>query len=91
MSDTRILIVDDDPQFAELLTMRLQFHGYQTLQARDLTTAGYLLETKPVDLILCDLCLGRENGLDLLPVAQGLGRARAAALGPISIRGRKSC
>jgi len=72
MSDTRILIVDDDPQFAELLTMRLQFHGYQTLQARDLPTAGYLLETKPVDLILCDLCLGRENGLDLLPVAQGL-------------------
>jgi len=72
MAETKILIVDDDPQFAELLTMRLQFHGYQTLQARDLKTAGYLLETKPVDLILCDLCLGRENGLDLLPVAQGL-------------------
>jgi two-component system response regulator GlrR len=72
MAETRILIVDDDPQFAELLTMRLQFHGHQTLQARDLTTAGYLLETKPVDLVLCDLCLGRENGLDLLPVAQGL-------------------
>jgi two-component system response regulator GlrR len=72
MSETRILIVDDDAQFAELLDMRLKSHGHQTAQARDLASATHHLENKPTDLVLCDLCLGRENGLDLLAIGHGL-------------------
>ena len=72
MAAHTVMVVDDDPSFADLLSMRLRGHGHQVRQAPNLTGAVHLLEEAPVDVVLCDLCLGRESGLDLLPRAHGI-------------------
>ncbi len=72
MARRTVLVVDDDPSFADLLSMRLRGHGHRVRQATHLDGAMRLLEEAPVDVVLCDLCLGRESGLDLLPRAHGL-------------------
>ncbi|HBB40306.1 MAG: two-component system response regulator GlrR [Nitrospirae bacterium CG18_big_fil_WC_8_21_14_2_50_70_55] len=72
MAASTVLVVDDDPTFADLLSMRLRRHGDEVRQAFNLSGAVRLLEEAPVDVVLCDLCLGRESGLDLLPRVHGL-------------------
>jgi two-component system OmpR family response regulator len=62
----RILIVDDDAEFREVLTNYLE---YKNLQVRSSSNSAEMLRQFSAhipDLVLLDLRLGREDGLDLL-------------------------
>ena len=61
-----ILIVDDDLSLREVLDISLSNAGYEVLSAPDTGEARRLLRTEPIDLILLDLKLGNESGLDFL-------------------------
>ena len=58
----RILLIDDDSEFVEMLAMRLEARGYKVVGASDgrsgLTKAG---ADKP-DLILLDIAMPDEDG-----------------------------
>lgn len=69
---SRILIVDDDLSLREVLEIALVGRGHEIRTARDSGAAWDVLVEEQVDLVLLDLRLGRENGLDLLGRIRGV-------------------
>jgi len=64
----RILIVDDEPEFAELVEYRLGDCGYEFLTATNSTDALNLAWDSPPDLILLDLLLPDLDGLSVCEI-----------------------
>ena len=71
MKPKRVLIIDDDASLLDALTTAL-CPPYRVLAALDSAVAFALLGNDPVDLIILDLYLGAEDGLDLLPRLRAL-------------------
>jgi CheY-like chemotaxis protein len=56
-----ILLVDDEPDLLDNLSLTLTMAGYQTVMARDGLEALEVLQTRPINLILADInmpCMG---------------------------------
>jgi two-component system response regulator AtoC len=72
-----ILVIDDEPNLRHVLTAVLEKAGYTVSSAADGMEALSLTETKPFDVILCDLRMPRMDGLAFLKHAatQGLDAA----------------
>ncbi|MBY0401792.1 sigma-54 dependent transcriptional regulator [Myxococcota bacterium] len=62
-----LLIVDDDEALRDSLSLLLAAEGYAVRTARDGRSALELLESAPVDVILCDLRMPGLDGFDLIP------------------------
>lgn len=62
----KILIVDDDLSLREVLEIALSKKGHAVWTAPDSATALDVLQREAIALILLDLRLGRESGIDLL-------------------------
>jgi len=60
---SRVLIVDDDRQVLDVLAQLLQARGYDTACVSDVAEARARLEVEPFHLILCDVRLPGESGL----------------------------
>jgi DNA-binding response OmpR family regulator len=73
----RILIVEDEPEFADLLALWVERHGWQPHVARDGAAAIVAFEAETPDLVLLDLSLPRLNGWQVIE------RMRATSLVPI--------
>lgn len=73
MSQPILLIVDDEKPTRDALRMALE-DIYDVYTASNLTQAANILDAEPVDLILTDLRLGGENGMDLLDSASARER-----------------
>jgi len=65
--DCRILIIDDDHDFASSLKLILESEGYQPLLAHSEEEALECVGKNEVDLALIDIRLGQDNGIELLP------------------------
>jgi len=61
-----VLIVDDDPQVAQLLDRILEGRGYRCTEAQSVEAARAELERRSFALVLCDVQLPGESGLDFL-------------------------
>jgi len=61
-----ILLVDDDLELCELLTLRLTAKGYQLALAHDVKSALHRIERDRFDAVLLDLRLGSEDGFAVL-------------------------
>ena len=68
--DAKILIVDDDPAIRKLLTRYLVDAGYECHTAENVATAKEILTSKTFDLLLCDLKMPGDSGLDLIRYAK---------------------
>lgn len=64
------LVVDDEPDIRELLTITLKRMGIDTLSAENVESARTLLQQKPIDLCLTDMKLPDGNGLELVEYLQ---------------------
>jgi two-component system cell cycle response regulator DivK len=62
----RILIVEDNQANRELLQDWLEIEGYEVWCAADLKASYEALGMELPDVVLLDINLGAENGLDLL-------------------------
>ena len=62
----KILLVEDDPDQAEVYKMELTTAGYDVIHLLDATGAPALVEREQPDLILLDLMLGNLSGLEIL-------------------------
>lgn len=60
-----ILIVDDDPQIADLLSDYLQKHGYRVTTARDGHQMWRELKKYQIDLVVLDIMLPGDDGITL--------------------------
>jgi two-component system, NtrC family, response regulator PilR len=66
MSSPLVLVVDDEPDLVELVTLTLSRMQLATQSAGDVATAKRLLKTHKFDLCLTDMRLPDGDGLDLL-------------------------
>ena len=62
----RILVVEDNPANRELLQDWLEIEGYEVRSAADLESSYKALAMVCPDVVLLDINLGGENGLDLV-------------------------
>jgi DNA-binding response OmpR family regulator len=82
----RILIIDDDIEFANVLRMHLVAAGYAAEVAEDAVEGGKALLAQPPALILCDIGMPHLSGLDLMSLMQS--DARSASIPVIVVSGR---
>jgi two-component system response regulator PilR (NtrC family) len=61
-----VLVVDDEPDLLELVSLTLSRMGFRTRTAPDLDTARRLLKTESFGLCLTDMRLPDGDGLDLV-------------------------
>lgn len=61
----RILIVEDDPLSRELLCDWLETEGYEVVTAVDLKAGFAAMQTQSPHLVLLDVKLGADDGLEL--------------------------
>ena len=73
----RILIVEDEPEFADLLALWVERHGWRPRIAHDGAEAVVSFEAEEPDIVLLDLSLPRLNGWQVIE------RIRATSLVPI--------
>lgn len=62
----RILIIDDDVEFREMLRILLSAEGYTPQVAEDAIEGGKALLAEQPDVIICDLKMPYMDGLELL-------------------------
>ena len=65
-----ILIVDDEHDVCEMLAAYLTKQGYNILTAHNASSARHLLEAEPIGLMILDINMPGETGLDLLRSVQ---------------------
>ena len=61
-----VLVVDDDAGIRESAAMALEKVGLKTVQAADVTSALQALRAHRIDLVLSDIYMPGENGIELL-------------------------
>jgi putative two-component system response regulator len=61
-----VLVVEDDPQVQALIRLLVEGRGDRCWVAGDLATARRILGNEEVQLVLCDVELRGESGLDLV-------------------------
>lgn len=69
-SSNVILVVDDDQAFRELMVLALEAYHLKVLAARNVAEARQVLRTHDVGLLLLDLRLGSQHGIELLKEAR---------------------
>ncbi len=78
--DPKILVVDDDPEMAQLLSDVLRGEGFSVLALGDSLEAFRILSREEFDLLITDLRMKGLKGLDLLEEAR-----KVAPLTPVII------
>jgi DNA-binding response OmpR family regulator len=81
-SVTAVLVVDDDRDNRDLMSLILGRAGYQVLTAADVRAARRYLSTATVDAVLLDVRICGESGLDL---CRELRDGPATALLPVML------
>ena len=61
-----ILVVDDEPQIRDLLSMYLMKQGYRVSTTANSSETYEVMSKDPADLVVLDIGLGEEDGLKLL-------------------------
>ena len=67
-----VLVVDDERSLRLLCRVNLELDGHVVLEAGTLTEARELIERESPDVILLDVHVGNEDGLELLDEVEGL-------------------
>jgi NtrC-family two-component system response regulator AlgB len=62
-----VLLVDDEPEMVGLVSMCLEGLGAEVVRAGNVSDARAAARADPPGVVLLDLALGREDGLELLP------------------------
>ncbi len=65
LSNTRALLVEDDPNIVDLIRSNLAVRGFDTVVSADGMRALQLLETEDPDIVLLDLMLPDADGFEL--------------------------
>ncbi|HHT9136603.1 MAG TPA: sigma-54-dependent transcriptional regulator [Candidatus Wunengus sp. YC60] len=66
MPGEKILVIDDDTNILEVLQMRLKAWNYHVAIAKDGKKAKTALSATPFNLVIIDLRLAEENGIELM-------------------------
>ena len=65
MQETRILVVDDEQEIADLLELYLISDGYQVVKSSDALEGLAIMEREKIDLVLLDIMMPKMDGLEM--------------------------
>lgn len=65
MSEKFILVVDDDPDLVESVSMKLESKAYRVAKAYDGEEAWEKIKAEKPDLVLLDVMMPKKNGYEL--------------------------
>lgn len=65
MEDTRILVVDDEKEIADLLELYLISDGFQVRKAYDAQEGLKIMKEETIDLVLLDIMMPKMDGLEM--------------------------
>lgn len=68
-----ILVVDDEKSFREFLEILFLDEGFNVFTAKSISSAVNILKNERIDLVLFDLMLGNEDGLQIPKLASEIG------------------
>ncbi|HEB87204.1 MAG TPA: response regulator transcription factor [Gammaproteobacteria bacterium] len=68
----RLIVIDDDETFAQVLSNTLNKQGYSAVHALDCTQALKLAQQTRPDYAIVDLRIGQESGLNLIQQLKSL-------------------
>ena len=80
MPKTKVLVVDDEEDFAKVLKIRLKANGYDVVLAHDSIQAMMMANQEKPDLIILDIMIPGEDGFS---VTERLKQAEATRSVPI--------
>lgn len=78
-----ILVIDDNPEFRDILRRHLEANGHRIMLAGDGEQGLALLEREAIDIVLTDILMPQRDGLEVLREA----RRRWPGLPVIAISG----
>jgi two-component system NtrC family response regulator len=61
---SRLVVIDDDPQYADLLKRRLSLSGHEATCCESLRAGHQAIASLSPDMVLLDICLPDGNGLE---------------------------
>lgn len=67
-----VLVVDDEPSLRLLCRVNLELEGHRVLEAGTVAAAREVLTAERIDVVLLDVHVGPDSGLDLLDDIEGL-------------------
>lgn len=79
----RILVVDDDENFREVLRQMIGKLGHDIIEARNGKEAAAVFPTKKVDVVLTDLLMPQNDGFEMIRFV----RRHAPTVGLIAMSG----
>lgn len=65
MEETRILVVDDEKEIADLLELYLISDGFQVRKAYDAQDGLQIMKDEKIDLVLLDIMMPKIDGLEM--------------------------
>lgn len=83
----RILIIDDNRGFRELMRIMLSNEGYAVQEAEDAIEGGKAMLAVQPDLVICDIDMPYMNGLELLSALRS--DSSTASIKVLLVSGRK--
>jgi two-component system, OmpR family, phosphate regulon response regulator PhoB len=87
MNNPRVLIVEDEPSIAELVSVNLRHNGFQPVWAEDGVAAQRELDAALPDVILLDWMLPGQSGLALARKWRGDARTKTIPILMLTARG----
>jgi two-component system phosphate regulon response regulator PhoB len=87
MKQPLVLVVEDEPAIAELITVNLRHNGYQTVWTADSASAQREIDATLPDLILLDWMLPGESGLTLARRWRAHPRSKTVPIIMLTARG----
>ena len=75
-----VLVVDDDASLRLLCRVNLELDGYRVLEAGTVAEAEQVLRGDAVDLVLLDVHVGPESGVELMRAVREQGGAPPVVL-----------
>jgi two-component system, OmpR family, phosphate regulon response regulator PhoB len=87
MKNPRVLIVEDEPSIAELVSVNLRHNGFQPVWAEDGVAAQRELDAVLPDAILLDWMLPGQSGLALARKWRGDARTKTVPILMLTARG----
>jgi DNA-binding response OmpR family regulator len=66
MAKKKVLFVDDEPEMCFMVSNILRYRGFDVLTAENIDVALELADGMPLDVIVLDVNLSGDNGLELM-------------------------
>jgi two-component system phosphate regulon response regulator PhoB len=86
---TRVLVVEDEPDIAKLISVNLNYSGFQTVLAADGAAAAREMAAILPDVILLDWMLPGQSGLELAKQWRAQGRTKDVPILMLTAKGEE--